>query len=251
VLCGGLLLMYRLGLKQIMLARQQQDFVSAVSHELKTPLTSIRMYAEMLRDGLVQSDDKRSEYYHTITDESERLSRLIDNVLEFSRLERGESELRKSRVDLREVVTAACAKLQPHAERHGFVLREDLGELPLETLADPDAVTQIVFNVVDNALKYARDGGSREIDVACTGEGSHVLLRVSDHGPGLPPARRDRIFEPFYRGDEETARSTRGSGIGLALVRELAESMGGTARADDTPGGGLAISVRLPRAPSS
>ena len=173
-------------------------------------------------------------------------------MLEFSRLERGESELRVASGDLAAVVRDAVRKLRPHAERQGFTIRDEgVAPGPVEARFDPDAVTQVVFNAVDNVIKYAGEGATREIEIECRATGADALLRIRDHGPGLPEAELQRVFEPFYRREDEQTRGTRGSGIGLALVRELAESMGGSAGAANAPGGGLELTLRLPLAASA
>lgn len=251
----GLFAVYRMVAVVVQFAERRSRFAASVSHELKTPLTSIRMYAEMLRDGLVPSEAKRAEYYHTITDESERLSRLIDNVLEFSRIERGESPSSVSRADPRPIVAEAVEKLRPHAARQGFRVsfEEDAGPRTgeLEAAFDRDALVQVVFNAVDNALKYACDAERREIRVRCRAEERDVVISVRDYGPGVPPEELTRIFEPFYRRDDERTRATRGTGIGLALVRELVASFGGSVSASNADGGGLCVRMRLPRAGAS
>jgi signal transduction histidine kinase len=258
VTAAGLLAVRRMVRVVLGFAERRSRFAASVSHELKTPLTSIRMYGEMLRDGLVPDDSKRAEYYATITDESERLSRLIDNVLDFSRLERGEYRTNAAPGALQPVLEEAVAKLSPHAARQGFRISLEVEpDLP-EVRFDRDALTQIVFNLVDNALKYARDAERREIEIRCARDRDEVRLSVRDFGPGVPEPERTRIFEPFHRvGDadvgasragDEQVRSARGTGIGLALVRELAEAMGGRAGADAAPGGGLCVSLQLPAA---
>jgi signal transduction histidine kinase len=224
-------------------AQRRSDFVAAVSHELKTPLTSIRMYAEMLRDGLVPSDDKRTEYYTTITDESERLSRLIDNVLEFSRLEQNRRGLSLVVGSLAEAIREATEKLRAHVEREGFRLNLDIEDGLPAVQFDRDGVTQLVFNLVDNALKYARHAETREIEIGLHHDNGRVELRVGDHGPGVPDDQLRRVFEPFYRLGEELTRTTEGTGIGLALVKELAEGMGAVVRGCNAIGGGFEVRI--------
>jgi signal transduction histidine kinase len=224
-------------------ARRRSDFVAAVSHELKTPLTSIRMYGEMLRDGLVSSDEKRSEYYTTITDESERLSRLIDNVLDFSRLEQNQRALSLVVGSLSEAIRDAAEKLRTHVEREGFRLKLDLDDSIPTVQFDRDSVTQLVFNLVDNALKYARHAETRDIEVGLHLESGRIELCVRDHGPGIPDDQLRRVFEPFYRVGEELTRTTEGTGIGLALVKELAESMGAVVRGRNATGGGFEVRI--------
>lgn len=224
-------------------AQRRSDFVAAVSHELKTPLTSIRMYGEMLRDGLVASEEKRAEYYSTITDESERLSRLIDNVLEFSRLEQSRREFRLVVGSLAEAIREAAEKLRAHVERTGFRLVLDLdAELP-SVQFDRDGVTQLLFNLVDNALKYARHAETREIEIGLRLENGRIELRVRDFGPGVPEDQLRRVFEPFYRIGEELTRTTEGTGIGLALVKELATGMGAVVQGRNAMGGGFEVCI--------
>lgn len=224
-------------------AKRQSDFVAAVSHELKTPLTSIRMYGEMLRDGLVSSDEKRAEYYTTITDESERLSRLIDNVLVFSRLQQNRRDLNLVVGSLPGAIREAAEKLRAHVEREGFRLELDLEDGLPAVRFDRDGVTQLVFNLVDNALKYARHADTREIEIGLRLENERVELRVRDFGPGVPEDQLRRVFEPFYRIGEELTRTTEGTGIGLALVKELAEGMGAIVLGRNATGGGFEVCI--------
>ncbi len=248
VAAGGLVAVYQMVSVVVRFAERRSRFAASVSHELKTPLTSIRMYAEMLRDGLVPNERKREEYYHTITDESERLSRLIDNVLDFSRLEKGEYEADAHPGAIVPVVREAVAKLGPHAERQGFRLALEADDDLPEVSFDRDAIIQVVFNLVDNALKYARSATRKEIIVSCrtgTGNPSSVAISVRDFGPGVPRADLARIFEPFFRREDELTRATKGTGIGLALVKELVESQGGRIRAENAEDGGFRVTVRL------
>lgn len=224
-------------------AERRSNFVAAVSHELKTPLTSIRMYGEMLRDGLVSSEEKRAEYYTTITDESERLSRLIDNVLEFSRLEQNRRDLTLVVGSLPDAIRDATEKLRTHIEREGFRLELDLDEGLPAVQFDPDGVTQLVFNLVDNALKYARHAEIRDIEIGLHLENDRVELRVRDFGPGVPEEQLRRVFEPFYRIGEELTRTSDGTGIGLALVKELAEGMGASVLGRNASGGGFEVCI--------
>ncbi len=230
-LCGGFYLLYRLGLSQIRLARQQQDFVSAVSHELKTPLTSIRMYSEMLREGWV-TEDKRASYYQFIHDESERLSRLITNVLQLARMTRNELRVDLRPFTLAELLGGALPKIASQAERAGVALNLECGDEAgqVRVRADADFLAQILINLVDNAIKFSVSAENKAIDVACRPEGRGVLVSVRDYGPGVPRDQLRKIFRLFYRyrSQSELTRETPGTGIGLALVRELTLAMGGT-----------------------
>ncbi len=230
VLCGGLWAMYRLGYRQIELAAQQQDFVSAVSHELKTPLTSIRMYGEMLREGWV-GDDKKKTYYDFIYFESERLSRLIENVLQLARMTRNGTQLELKPVFVSELMDSIKSKVVSQTERAGFVLNVDCEALTTDVsiLVDADQFMQVMINLVDNAVKFSAKANVKRIDMLCRMErGDRVLFAVRDYGPGVPRNQMKKIFRLFYRSESELTRETVGTGIGLALVHQLTTSMGGT-----------------------
>jgi len=218
-----------LGVGQIELARQQQDFVSAVSHELKTPLTSIRMYGEILREGWA-SDEKRKTYYDYIHDESERLSRLITNVLQLARMTRNDLRLDPRPISVSELIDGIRSKVSSQIERAGFELSLHCeGEaVQAVTQVDADAFMQIVINLVDNAIKFSANAQRRAIDIACRLEGrGTVVFGVRDYGPGVPRDQLDKIFRLFYRSENELTRETVGTGIGLALVQQLVLAMGG------------------------
>ncbi len=187
VLCGGLLLMYRLGTGQIELARKQQDFVSAVSHELKTPLTSIRMYGEMLREGWA-SEEKKKTYYDYIHDESERLSRLIANVLQLARMTRNELQVDLKPRTVADLIDGVRSKISSTVERAGFGLRLGCDDAARRAVirVDVDYFSQIIINLVDNALKFARKAETKSIDIGCRLQSDDtVLFTVRDYGPGV------------------------------------------------------------------
>jgi signal transduction histidine kinase len=224
-------------------AERRSNFVAAVSHELKTPLTAIRMYGEMLRDGMVPSDTKRNEYYRHITAESERLSRLINNVLEFSRLEKGNREVVLVTGAVEPVVRDVAELLRPHVEGHGFELQVEIDtDLPAFRF-ERDALMQVLWNLADNAVKYARDAVPKRIVLRCRNEGGLVAVSVVDHGPGVAARHLDKIFDPFYRGESELTRRNKGTGLGLALVRGLAERMGATVTGSNVAEGGFEVKV--------
>ena len=227
VLCGGFLLMYRLGLGQIELARQQQDFVSAVSHELKTPLTSIRMYGEMLMEGWV-SEEKRQTYYRYIASEGERLSRLIENVLQLARMNRNEQRIELEPRAVSVLMEEIGSRITSQAEHAGFSLRLDCRPEASDCriLVDIDCLTQVVINLVDNAIKFSARATEKLIEVQCRldPEG-RVQLSVRDHGPGVARDQAKKIFRMFYRSESELTRETVGTGIGLALVHQLVLAM--------------------------
>jgi signal transduction histidine kinase len=208
---------------QLRLSQKKDDFISAVSHELRTPLTSIRMYSEMLEKNWVKSKDKQTEYYRSMRQESERLSRLIENVLDFSRIQRGRKKYRFSLGDINACITEVVDMMTPYATENGFAIRKDLDPLG-QTAFDSDAVTQIVVNLLDNAIKYARSAEDKTVTVRTRSEGRFVTIEVEDHGPGIPHRQHRKVFEQFYRCAPEATRETAGTGLGLALVKKLAEA---------------------------
>ncbi len=225
--------------KERRISALKSEFVANVSHELKTPLALVRMFGEMLQSGRVASEAKRQEYLSIIVNETERLSGLIENVLDFAKVERGRGAYELADGDVGEAVTHAATVLRYRAEREGVELLVDV-ESGLVAKIDDRAVQLAVINLIDNALKYAPNG--KEIQVRAGREGRDIAIRVTDSGPGVPPEDRERIFERFVRGarpdapqtTEKEARPVRGSGIGLALVKHIAESHGGRAWVDAT-----------------
>jgi signal transduction histidine kinase len=230
VLVGGFILLYRLGAGAIALGRQQQDFVSAVSHELKTPLTSIRMYGEMLREGWVEETRKKS-YYDFIFNESERLSRLINNVLHLSRMDRHQQKPNLEDANLESLLNELRPKLESQLENSGFSLEMKYGEgtQKLKLSIDSDWLAQIMINLVDNAVKFSANGEQKSVQITTRLlSDKSVQISVRDFGPGVARDQMKKIFKLFYRSENELTRETVGTGIGLALVHQLVTGMGGT-----------------------
>ncbi|HKJ16666.1 MAG TPA: HAMP domain-containing sensor histidine kinase [Xanthomonadales bacterium] len=226
---GGFLALYRLGLGQIRLARQQQDFVSSVSHELKTPLTSIRMYSEMLKEGWAD-EARRQQYYEFIHDESERLSRLISNVLQLSSITRNRPNFDIRPYTLAELLDQIQSKISSQVESADFELITEENEQQQSVVVeiDQDCLMQIVINLVDNAIKFSRQADVRRIVIAANvSSDGLVRFSVRDHGPGIPREQMKKVFRLFYRPESELTRETVGTGIGLAIVHQLTVSMGG------------------------
>ena len=245
ILIGGFTLLYRVGLRQIALVEQQQDFVSAVSHELKTPLTSIRMYGEILKAGWASEDKKRS-YYDFIFQESERLTRLINNVLRLARFNRNGTDLELRMTTVGELVDLARSKIATHVAQAGFELAEEHDDLDLVVDADTDAFVQIMINLIDNALKFSANATEKKVSFSSRlRDGSSVEFAVRDYGPGVPRDQMKKIFKLFYRTERELTRETVGTGIGLALVHELATAMGGSVDVKNSEPG-AEFRVRLP-----
>lgn len=239
--------------KERKLAALKSDFVANVSHELKTPLSLIRMFSELLLLDRVTSDDKRRQYLQIIVNESERLTSLIENVLDFAKVERGKAAYEFALGDVGETVTRAVEVYRYRAEREAVDVGLTVAEgLPLARI-DARALELAVINLLDNALKYAREGG--RIDVFVERARDVILVRVCDQGSGISREDQARIFERFVRGHHASERKVRGSGIGLALVKHIAESHGGRVSVTSPTtkaGTGTAFVIELPcDAPSS
>jgi signal transduction histidine kinase len=248
VIVAGLVLTYRLVRRETEMARLKADFVANVSHDLKTPLSLIRMFGETLEMGRVTDESARQQYYRVITRESERLSRLIDNVLDFSRIEGGgrKYDLAPTAVEplVREILDAFSFPLT----QEGFKLEVAVApDLP-PVLVDAEAVGQALANLVDNAIKYS--GESKSLRVEASIEAGHLALTVEDKGIGIPPAEQERIFEKFYRVGRSETQGRRGSGVGLALVRHVAAGHGGRVTVASRPGEGSRFTIWLPLSPS-
>jgi signal transduction histidine kinase len=230
--------------RQLTAARQKTDFVSNVSHELKTPLTSIRLFAEMLAEGRVSDEGKRRQFLGIITSEAARLTRLINNVLDFARMERGEKEYRFEACDLAGLVREVAASYQPHLEAGGFRLQVSLPDSPALVRGDRDGLAQVLVNLVSNAEKYSDTRREIEIQLECGKETAEV--RILDRGSGVPAGCGERIFAEFYRAHDSLASGVQGSGLGLTLARRIARAHGGDVNYSPREGGGSCFALRVP-----
>ncbi len=232
---------------ELKLARQKTDFVSNVSHELKTPLTSIRMFSELLAEGRVSDAAKQRSYLNIITAEAARLTRLINNVLDFSRMESGEKKYNFQPCDLNEIVRATAETFRPHLETAGFKFECELPTSPVSIRGDTDALSQIVVNLLSNAEKYSN--GGKEISLSLAQKQSplpHAEIRVMDRGTGVPRGCEDKIFEKFYRAHDSLGSGIQGSGLGLTIARQIARAHGGDVAYERREGGGSCFIFRLP-----
>ncbi|RLU00661.1 sensor histidine kinase [Ketobacter sp.] len=228
LLCVIFALLHHFGVRQIRLLQQQQNFIASVSHELKTPLTSIRMFSEMLREGWAPAE-KQQEYFSFISDESERLSRLINNVLQLARMERQELQLDIKPVSVTQVIDLLRSRLQSQVAATPFSLNLHTQAITGQTqlALDMDAMMQIMMNLVDNSLKFCKHAAHKSIDLTVRQQRQEVIFEIRDYGPGIAAAEQHRIFDLFYRIGDELTRSAQGTGIGLALVQQLVQEMGG------------------------
>ena len=224
ILAGGFVLLVRMLRGEHALVRRKEDFVAAITHELKTPLTGIRMYAEMLKEGWVESPEAAERYADRILGEGERLGHLVNQVLDLAALERGVAELNARPGDLGAAVEEAVVLMQPRAREQGvdLVLGVEPGLGPVSF--DPRLVKPLVLNLLDNAIKYGSKGKPPTVHVDVARDGERTVVSVRDHGPGIDPAVRRALFQPFQRAGGELTRDTPGVGIGLALVKRYADA---------------------------
>lgn len=246
LMIGGLVLTYRSVNKQVALARLKSDFVSNVSHELRTPLALIRLYAETLELGRINTQDKKLEYYSIIRKESERLTALINNILDFSRIEAGRKEYDFRETDIAELVRNTLDSYRYQIEQQGFALEEqiDTGIPPVRV--DREAIARALVNLVNNALKYSdRD---KFLGVRLYRANSVLKLEVVDRGIGIDRNDQARIFDKFYRTCDPLVHNTKGSGLGLSLVQHITQAHGGDVEVESTPGRGSKFTMTLPLA---
>ena len=247
ILSGGslLLLQARRNLRE---AQQRTSFVSNVSHELKTPLTTIRMYSEMLAEGRVATDEKRRGYLETITRESQRLTRLVNNVLDFSRLEQGRKKYQAERLD---IAAAAREVLDSQADRlreAGLAQATEYRDEPAFAKLDRDAFSQCLLNLIDNAIKYAAGGGKLSVRLARSE--TSWKLAIEDAGPGVPAGHREKLFQQFHRADDSLTAKVAGFGLGLSISRRLLRDQGGDLIYEPAESGGARFVVILPGEPT-
>ncbi len=223
----------------------RKEFVANVSHELRTPLTLIRGYVETLREGALGDAERAPGFLETIEKNVLRLGRLVDDLLELSRLESGGQVLKPRPVEARALLGKVLEDFRPLAEkkRQALSLEADPGLEPFK--ADPDFLERAIRNLVDNAVKYAPEGGAVALQAGA--EGDSVVFRVRDNGPGIPKADLPRLFERFYRVDKSRSRELGGTGLGLAIVKHIAQLHGGGVAVESEPGAGSVFSIRLPR----
>jgi len=250
LMVGGIWLTYRNVSREMNLARLKSDFVANVSHELRTPLALIRLYAETLELGRLTAKEKYQEYFRIIREESERLTALINNILDFSRIEAGRKEYEFKETDLAELVRSTLDSYRFQIEQNGFTFEENISvDIPPVTV-DREAIARSLLNLVNNALKYSKD--QKYIAVSLHRTNGQVNLEVRDHGIGIPPNEQEKIFEKFYRCGDPLVHNIKGSGLGLglSLVRHIARAHGGDVLVESTPEKGSKFTIALPLDPA-
>ncbi|MFZ1983109.1 MAG: HAMP domain-containing sensor histidine kinase [Desulfatitalea sp.] len=245
VMLIGLLAIYQSVRAVVDLSERRSQFVSAVTHELKTPLTNIRMYVEMLEQGIAATPEREQAYLGIIGSESARLSRLINNVLELARLEKKQRRVQMQPGRLEEVLAEVRAVMAPKLDQEGFTLTVQADTVP-EFAYDREAMIQILINLLENSIKFGRNAPQRSITISAQAYDGEVAISVADTGPGIARQALKKVFDDFYRADNALTRATSGTGIGLALVRQLTQAMGGQVVAANNPGTGCTITVTLP-----
>ena len=226
------------------MARMKSAFVSNVSHEMKTPLALISMYAETLESGRVSAPEKVRDYYRTILRESRNLAGMVENVLDFARLESEHAAIQREPVDLGEIVAEVVRNCDEHLRLEGFRVSLEIEPgLPLID-GDRQALSQALLNLIDNAIKYS--ASAKEVGVAVRAAGGSVVVEITDQGIGIDPSEQQRIFEQFYRAGDPMTQKVRGVGLGLELVRYIVTVHRGRIELQSTPGKGSVFSVVLP-----
>jgi signal transduction histidine kinase len=230
--------------KELEIARLKSDFVSVVSHEFRSPLTSVRQLGEMLMRGRVPSEERRQQYYELITRESDRLARLMERVLDFSRMEEGRRQYRFEPLDATAWLRALAQDFQAEVAAQGVSIEAVVPEELPVLVADREALTSAVQNLLDNAVKYS--SGCKTVWLEAEPGGSSLIIRVRDRGIGIAEQDRKHIFEKFYRGGSETARRVKGVGLGLSLVKQIAAAHRGSVQVESRPGQGSTFTIVVP-----
>ena len=246
IILGGSLLLWQAHRNSID-AMQKTTFVSNVSHELKTPLTSIRMYAELLSEKRIKDPEKQTHYLNVIVSESQRLTRLVNNVLDFSRLEQGRKKYHLTELELSDFLKCTIEDHRLRIQQAGLQLTEEITEHHATTQTDRDVIEQVLLNILDNAIKYASGGG--ELLIAAEKTNGWYEIRVKDRGPGVPTAHQEKIFEKFHRVDDSLTAKQPGTGLGLSIARRILRDLGGELAYEKRKHGGSCFVIRIPVEP--
>jgi signal transduction histidine kinase len=244
IIMGGSLLI-RQAYRSRKEALQKTSFVSNVSHELKTPVANICMYAENLASKRITKPEQQERYFNVILSEGNRLARVVNNVLDFSQLEKGTKKYHLEDLNLPDIIGALCDANGLRVHKAGMRLTTELSDNDIRVLADRNALGHALANLIDNAIKYAARGGELSISLV-THAKKECRVFVMDRGPGIPAEHGDKIFKKFHRLDDSLTASKQGCGLGLSIARSLVEGMGGKLRYEHRTGGGSVFIIALP-----
>jgi two-component system phosphate regulon sensor histidine kinase PhoR len=244
LLIAGAWFVFRTIRREMELVAMKSDFVSNVSHELRTPLSLIRMFAETLDMGRVKTEKKKKEYYGIILHETERLTRLINNILNFSRMESHTRKFQWKKTNINTVIRSVLSVYSFQFERSSFTVEQSLDEAVPAIDADEEAIAEALHNLVDNAIKYSAT--EKYLRIVTSADAMHVSIAVTDRGIGIPREHQSKIFDKFYRVSHGLVHTAKGSGLGLAIVRHIVQSHNGTITIDSAEGKGSTFTLRLP-----
>ncbi len=244
ILIFGSILTIRTVSHELELAKMKSDFVSTISHEFKSPLTSIRQLAEMLQAGRIPSEERRQKYYDVLLEQSERLSLLTDNILNFAQMEEGRKEFEFKRVDIGALLQGIASAIQDRVRHEDFVIQTKIEKSLPSIEVDSAAITQAINNLVDNAIKFS--GEAKKVVVSSFVKDQYLVIAVQDFGVGIKKEEIDKVFERFYRGGDELTRMVKGSGLGLTLVKQIVDAHHGSVHVESEPGHGSTFSIKLP-----
>jgi two-component system, OmpR family, phosphate regulon sensor histidine kinase PhoR len=240
----GLTIIYIASRRERQLRQLKEDFIGNVSHELKTPLSLIRMFSEILVTGRARNEEIKREYYNIIYSQSDRMSRLISNLLDFASLEHAGSNKNFEYTNIAGLIGKELEAYRQEIQKDGFQLAVEIDSQVPQTLVNSNAITMALFNLLDNSVKYS--GGQKEIAVHIVQSNGFIELSVTDRGIGIPREERQKIFDKFYRGSDPAVRGVRGSGIGLSITKHVAELHGGEVLVESEPGKGSTFTLRIP-----
>lgn len=244
VLIAAVVFIYRAVKKELELAQLKADFVSNVSHELRTPLALISMFAETLELDRVKNDEKKKEYYSIISQEANRLGRIVNSILNFAKMEAGKRKFNFESINLNDVVENIYQTYSYHLQNKGFKFEKQLTENLPEVKADAEAISEAIINLIDNAVKYSAD--LKEVTLKTISTGNSVIVEVTDKGIGISPEDQKKVFDKFFRVSSGLIHNVKGTGIGLSLVKQIVDAHNGTIELVSEPGKGSTFRIILP-----